>query len=43
MTPDQDEARVYFDKASEYFQQAVDEVNFSIFIQTFIFLLNVFK
>ncbi|KAI8541306.1 hypothetical protein RHMOL_Rhmol08G0051600 [Rhododendron molle] len=25
MTPDQDEARVYFDKASQYFQQAVDE------------------
>ncbi|KAE9466396.1 hypothetical protein C3L33_01705, partial [Rhododendron williamsianum] len=25
MTPDRDEARVYFDKASQYFQQAVDE------------------
>lgn len=26
LTPDQDEARDYFDKASQYFQQAVDEV-----------------
>lgn len=25
LTPDQDEARDYFDKASQYFQQAVDE------------------
>ncbi|KAK7271115.1 hypothetical protein RJT34_26752 [Clitoria ternatea] len=25
LIPDQDEARVYFDKATEYFQQAVDE------------------
>ncbi|GFZ19138.1 translocase of outer membrane 20-4 [Actinidia rufa] len=25
LTPDQDEARVYFDKAALYFQQAVDE------------------
>ena len=27
LTPDQDEARVYFDKSALYFQQAVDEVN----------------
>lgn len=26
LTPDQDEARDYFDKASQYFQQSVDEV-----------------
>uniref|UniRef100_I1K1X3 Mitochondrial import receptor subunit TOM20 n=1 Tax=Glycine max TaxID=3847 RepID=I1K1X3_SOYBN len=25
LIPDQDEAKVYFDKAAEYFQQAVDE------------------
>ncbi|XAR60234.1 hypothetical protein NMG60_11033510 [Bertholletia excelsa] len=25
MTPDQDEAKVYFDKAAQYFNQAVDE------------------
>lgn len=43
MTPDRDEARVYFDKASQYFQQAVDEVKFSNLIQTFMFLLHVFK
>ena len=29
LTPDQDEAKVYFDKAAPYFQQAVDEVNIS--------------
>ena len=26
LTPDNDEAKDYFDKAAEYFQQAIDEV-----------------
>lgn len=30
LIPDQDEAKVYFDKAAEYFQQAVDEVLFLV-------------
>lgn len=29
LTPEQDEAKDYFDKAAFYFQQAVDEVFFS--------------
>lgn len=28
LIPDQEEAKGYFDKAAEYFQQAVDEVHF---------------
>lgn len=28
LIPDQEEAKAYFDKAAEYFQQAVDEVHF---------------
>lgn len=27
LTPDQDEAKTYFDKSALFFQQAVDEVN----------------
>lgn len=27
LTPDENEAKAYFDKASQFFQQAVDEVN----------------
>lgn len=33
LIPDQDEAKVYFDKAAEYFQQAVDEVLFLVWCQ----------
>lgn len=32
MTPDQDEAKVSFDKSVQYFQQAVDEVGHSLYI-----------
>lgn len=43
MTPDQVEAKVYFDKASQYFQRAVDEVNFSNLMHTPMLGLHVFK
>lgn len=34
LTPDQDEAKEYFNKATLYFQQAVDEVLFFLFAVT---------
>lgn len=34
LTPDQEEARSYFDKSALFFQQAVDEVNFGYSIRS---------